>query len=169
MSPILRGSLDDALEYFNFGNDGESFFNEEIPDPMPAMIEVWEKYNRWCIGISRGGGGERVSETALCELDKDAITLFEGIQEVFPFKHGAKDEDKAWNILKGHNVLRHMTDSVRMYGRIEVKHAHDQQMMFTCTSFFDKHVSFGDTLAHAADSNGSVTGTEPDTAGPVAN
>jgi len=115
MPAILRGTLDDALEYFNEGaDDGGSFFEVSLVDPMPEAIRVWEKYNRWCIGISRGGGGERISETALQQLDRDAVDLFYDIGRTFPLKHGAKDEDKAWNILKGHNLLYHMTDSARM-------------------------------------------------------
>jgi len=158
MPAILRGTLDDALEYFNEGaDDGGSFFEVSLVDPMPEAIRVWEKYNRWCIGISRGGGGERISETALQQLDRGAVDLFYDIGRTFPLKHGAKDEDKAWNILKGHNLLYHMTDSARMYGRIQVcvhtLHSYDVFMICILISdmfLYDMKLSCCDTHAHCA-------------------
>jgi hypothetical protein len=123
MPTILRGCLDGALEFFNEGDtNGEPFFDAFVSDPIPKAIQVWERYNRWCVEISRGGGGERISELQLIELDTDAVDLFRQIRRAFPWKHGATDKEKAWNILKGHNLLQHMTDSVRMYGRVQVCH-----------------------------------------------
>ncbi len=114
---LLRGVCDETLAYFNAG-DGK--FETIITDPVPNMIGIWEEYNRWNVRISRGGGGESISEGELHQLDADAQVLFENIKRIFPRKHGAKDAEGAWNIQKAHNMKGHMTDSIRYYGRILV-------------------------------------------------
>ena len=119
MPTILRGILDGPLGFFNDPECGGRF-EEWIEDPVPEMIEVWERYAGWTMHIKIGGGGEFLTDSQLQSQDDDSLELFQRIVQVFPRKHGAKDPDKAWCISKAHNMLEHMTDSVRLYGRIQV-------------------------------------------------
>lgn len=110
---LLRGIADEALCWFNEMHDGAYL----IEDPMPAISRLWEEYNSWCYMITR----PTLSTLMLHEVDVAGLSLLQRMWEVFPYKHGPEGNEGGWHIMKAHDMAYHFTDSVRLFGQIQVQ------------------------------------------------
>jgi hypothetical protein len=110
MPYVIRGIVDDALASYN--RDTGLVWE----DPMPKMSQLWEKYNEVCCELTRSS----TPMYLLKDIAKNSVDFVREVKNVFPDQSGPRGKKNAWNSMKIHDFMMHMTSSILMFGRTQV-------------------------------------------------